>query len=172
MLAAIRAMAWGAKATVAYASPSTVAAFAELHDSLDQPRSDDASGGAGGLAEDLAAADARAAAAASKAAGAIGPGLQTARGKMVDALSLVAPEAALHLLRTPEAVRRIEGHESSRFGWLLATMGRGSGAAISDWNRFAEVCQIWLGEFTAASLVRTGSGSALTGIATMAHFYG
>jgi hypothetical protein len=136
--------------------------------SLDQPRSDDASGGAGGLAEDLAAADARAAAAASKAAGAIGPGLQTARGKMVDALSLVAPEAALHLLRTPEAVRRIEGHESSRFGWLLATMGRGSGAAISDWNRFAEVCQIWLGEFTAASLVRTGSGSALTGIATMA----
>jgi hypothetical protein len=43
-----------------------------------------------------------------------------------------------------------------------------SGAAISDWNRFAEVCQIWLGEFTAASLVRTGSGSALTGIATMA----
>jgi hypothetical protein len=129
---------------------------------------DDASDDASDLAEDLAEADARAAAAASKAADVIASGLQAARAKMVDTLSSVAPEAALHLLRTPEAAVRIEHYESSRFGWLLATMGQGSGAALSDWNRFAEICQLWLGEFTAASLVQTVSGGALTNIETMA----
>ena len=96
--------------------------------------------------------------AAFKAAEAIAPGLQTARAKMVDALSSVAPEAVLHLWRTPEEARRIEDSEPNRFGWLLATMGRGSGAALSDWNRFAEVCELWLGEFTAASLVQCVQG--------------
>jgi hypothetical protein len=168
MLAAIRAMTWGVEATVAYASSSTVAAFAELEDFLDQPSPDDASDGARDLVEDLAEADARAAAAASKAADAVAPGLQAARAQMVDALSSVAPGAALHLLRTPEAAVRIEHYESTRFGWLLATMGRGSAAALSDWNHYAEICQLWLGEFTAASHVQTLSGGALTNIEMIA----
>jgi hypothetical protein len=139
LLAAIRAMTWGVQATVTYASPSTVAAFAELEDFLHQPLREDASGDARGLAERLAEADVQAAAAASKAADAIAPGLQAARAQMVDALFSVAPEAALHLLRTSEAAVRIEHYESTRFGWLLATMGRGSAAALSDWNHYAEI---------------------------------
>jgi hypothetical protein len=168
MLAAIRAWTFTVDTTVANASPTTVAAFAELEDFLSQPLPEDASSGEEGLAESLAAAHARTAETASKAAEAITRGLQTARAKMVDALSSVAPEAALHLLQTPEQARGINDSDPNRFAWLLAATGWGSGAALSDWNRYAEVSELWLGEFTAATLVQSASSGDLTGIETMA----
>jgi hypothetical protein len=168
MLAAIRAWTFTVDTTVANASPTTVAALAELEDFLSQPLPEDASSGEEGLAESLAAAHARTAETASKAAEAITRGLQTARAKMVDALSSVAPEAALHLLQTPEQARGINDSDPSRFAWLLAATGWGSGAALSDWNRYAEVSELWLSEFTAATLVQSASSGDLTGIETMA----
>ena len=167
MLAAIRAQTSSVDTTVANASPTSVAAFTALEDFLSQPLPEDVSGGQQGMAESLAAANARAAEAASKSVAAITPGLQAARSKMVDALSSVAPEAVLHLLQTPEQARQINDSDPYRFAWLLATTGRGSDAALSDWNRYAEVCELWLGEFTAASLVQSMS-RGLTGIETMA----
>jgi hypothetical protein len=148
MLTAIRAWTRDVDAIVSKASPTTAAAFNDFHN---QPLPEDASGDIQGLADSLAEADARAAEAASKAADAIAPGLQTARAKMVEALSSIAPEAVLHLWQTPEQAAQFDDSDPSRFAWLLATPGRGFGAALSDWNRYAEVSELWLGEFMAAS---------------------
>jgi hypothetical protein len=169
MLAAILAWTSSVDTTVANASPATVKAFAAFdEDFLSEPSPEEASDGEQGLAESLAAAHARAAEAASKAAEAISPGLQTARAKMVDALSSVSPEAALHLSQSSEEARQINDSDPNRFAWLLAATGRGSGATLSDWNRYAEVCELWLGEFTASCMVQSVLNGDLTGIETMA----
>jgi hypothetical protein len=169
MLAAIRAWTSSVDTTVANASPTTVEAFAAFdEDFLSQPSPEDASVGEQDLAESLAAAHTQAVEAASTAAEAITPGLQTARAKMIDALSSVAPEAALHLSQSSEEARQINDSDPNRFAWLLAATGRGSGAALSDWNYYAEVCELWLGEFTASSLVQSVSNGDLTGIEPMA----
>jgi hypothetical protein len=163
----MRAMTSGSPDVIEYASRSTVAAVTALYDFWDERNT--AVSVRPLPKEEMALRDT----AAAEAAAVIAAGLDTARSHMVEALSSVAPEAALHVLGSPKEPRLIDPSlvqpsGVSRFAWLLATTGQGSGTALSDWNHYAESCQLWLAEVDAAKMVRSLNDSVLTGIANWA----
>jgi hypothetical protein len=122
--------------------------------------------------------DRRRDAVASEASDAIAPGLDSAGRQMVEALSSVAAEAAMHVLRTPKRLGRSPSAPIASHGYLprrdrgpalpCRTGGRRrrpKGSIARGIRPLAESCQIWLGEFLADNYVRSMNDSALTGIA-------
>lgn len=94
-------------------------------------------------------------------------GRATARQGLIAALECTAP-AAIFVPATRADAVRIDPGRTTRFMWLLAVAGRGDGAGIEAWNRYANACAHWLAEFVLYSVIEEINRTPLTNIESTA----
>jgi len=90
-------------------------------------------------------------------------GLDKARLQLAEALDQTAPSAALIPLHSRTCVH-VPHAVTSRFAWLLATSGCGTRGDEAAWNRYAQACATWLGEYVAHHVLSSMDENSLSGI--------
>lgn len=92
-------------------------------------------------------------------------GLRDAECRVVEALRVTAPSAALVPFRG-ESTSSDNAGDTDRFAWLLAVLGRGDDDSVEAWERYIDAARSWLAEYLLYLMVSSSGSKAFSSIDT------